>query len=160
MATPRLQHELGLLRQRDLMEVDSLARPTLAEWRATPELHAHWWPCFCCKKVTSVHSEVCVDCGASRETLSGSAMQAQLEAGIAIAHRTAYGRNLVCTSDRAALLSEGTSVAIGAPGYAEALRSELRLYASRPCEMFIEDKPHSCICGFDGWLTLQTNAET
>ena len=157
MATPALRQQLHALRAADLA-VAGRQRPTLAEWRQTPALHEQWWACFPCQLVMPMSSQACGLCGTTSDEASGAAAKAQLDAAVALASRTAYGRKLVCLSDREPLLSTGLEVAVGGSAYYESVRGSLSALATQSCEKLIEAKPADAVCAFDGWLALQTNA--
>ena len=129
MSAPTLQHRLDSLRARDLT-IGALAGrcPSLADWNSTPSLHSHFWACKACKITVPISMPQCT-CGVAFAAVAGAEDRTQLDAVISIAHRTSYGRNLVCLQDRAPVQSSGLSVAVGAPGHRESLQGHLRRFA-------------------------------
>ena len=62
----------------------------------------------------------------------------------------------VSLAGRAQRIGLGSSVEIGQPGYAEAVRAQLGAFAFHPSSQYLEAKVDGAILAFDGWLALKT----
>ena len=156
MSSTQLVQSLDQIRSQELLS--SNGHPSASEWRSTLVLQEHYWLCPACKVTIAVAISFCMQCGLSRDTASGADFNTQLSAVQKNVHRTAYGRNLMCLTDRAPVHADGSAIAVGADGYRSSVRSELSRFRSRPDELTVQPKPDPVVCGFDGWLCLHSNA--
>lgn len=118
-------------------ELPPARRPSASQFRAMPLLHSSFWLCPSCQRSVPTSLAQCDGCHIDRNDLAHGLDGTTLSAITKQAYRTSYGRGIQALADRAPAHVSGTAVAIGAPGYAASVQTQVHDGRAnrRPCRV-------------------------